>query len=314
MAFPIRPKSNATAGSATPPAAGDLLLGELAVNTQSKKTFLKVNGDEVVEVGWDRILSTDAVETATAGKVVKLNSSGIISEAQISGLKYSQIADAVSTPAGANKIALTGSDGKIPSAFLPAASVGALTYKGAWTVNSSPVIASNGVVGSGNAEKGDYYVAANSAALDPAINGQTFVQAGDLIAFNGTTWDFIDGAKSEVRSVNGVAPTAAGNVVLTAGDVSAVATADAVLTATPGKVVKLDANGKVSDAQLNIASTTQLGVISVDSVSSNGLQVSAGGAAKVIAGTSTIIGGIRSSASIEIAGDGVATVASAGTY
>lgn len=314
MAFPIRPKSNATAGSATPPAAGDLLLGELAVNTQSKKTFLKANNDEVVEVGWDRILSTDAVETATPGKVVKLNSSGIISEAQISGLKYSQIADAVSTPAGANKIALTGADGKIPSAFLPAASVGALTYKGAWTVNSSPVIASNGVVGEGNAEKGDYYVAANSAALDPAINGQTYVQAGDLIAFNGSTWDFIDGAKSEVRSVNSVAPTAAGNVVLTAADVSAVATADAVLTATPGKVVKLDANGKVSDAQLNIASTTQLGVISVDSVASNGLQVSAGGAAKIIPGTSTVIGGIRSSASIEIATDGIATVASAGTY
>jgi hypothetical protein len=313
MAFPIQPKRNATADSVTPPASGDLLLGELAVNTQTKKTFLKANS-EVVEIGWDRILTTDSVETASPGKVVKLNSSGIISEAQISGLKYSQIADAVSTPAGANKIALTGSDGKIPSAFLPASSVGALTYKGAWTVNSSPVIASNGVVGSGNAEKGDYYVAANSAALDPAINGQTFVQAGDLIAFNGTTWDFIDGAKSEVRSVNSVAPTAAGNVVLTAADVSAVATADAVLTATPGKVVKLDANGKVSDAQLNIASTTQLGVISVDSVSSNGLQVSAGGAAKVIAGTSTIIGGIRSSASIEIAGDGVATVASAGTY
>lgn len=313
MAFPIQPKRNATADSVTPPASGDLLLGELAVNTQTKKTFLKANS-EVVEIGWDRILTTDSVETASPGKVVKLNSSGIISEAQISGLKYSQISDAVSTPAGANKIALTGSDGKIPSAFLPAASVGALTYKGAWTVNSSPVIASGGVVGSGDAEKGDYYVAANSAALSPAIDGQTFVQAGDLIAFNGTTWDFIDGAKSEVRSVNSVAPTAAGNVVLTAADVSAVATADAVLTATPGKVVKLDANGKVSDAQLNIASTTQLGVISVDSVSSNGLQVSAGGAAKVIAGTSTIIGGIRSSASIEIAGDGVATVASAGTY
>ena len=315
MAFPIRPKSNATAGSATPPAAGDLLLGELAVNTQSKKTFLKANSDEVVEVGWDRILSTDAVETATAGKVVKLNSSGIISEAQISGLKYSQISDAVSTPAGANKIALTGSDGKIPSAFLPAASVGALTYKGAWNVNTSPVIASGGVVGGGTAEKGDYYIASNSAALSPAIDGQTYVQAGDMIAYNGAgSWDFIDGAKSEVRSVNSVAPTAAGNVVLTPADVSAVATADAVLTATPGKVVKLDANGKISDVQLNIASTTQLGVISVDSVSSNGLQVSAGGAAKVIAGTSTIIGGIRSSASIEIAGDGVATVASAGTY
>jgi hypothetical protein len=314
MAFPIQPKRNATADSITPPSSGDLLLGELAVNTQTKKTFLKANGNEVVEIGWDRILSTDAVETATAGKVVKLNSSGIISEAQISGLKYSQISDAVSTPAGANKIALTGSDGKIPSAFLPAASVGALTYKGAWTVNSSPVIASGGVVGAGVAAKGDYYIAANTATLDPAIDGQTVVQAGDMIAFNGATWDFIDGAKSEVRSVNSVAPTAAGNVVLTAADVSAVATADAVLTATPGKVVKLDANGKVSDAQLNVASTTQLGVISVDADASNGFYVSSGGAAKVIPGTSTVVGGIRSSDSIEISLAGVATVASAGTY
>lgn len=175
MAFPIQPKRNATADSVTPPASGDLLLGELAVNTQTKKTFLKANGSEVVEVGWDRILSTDAVETATAGKVVKLNSSGIISKVQISGLQYDQISDAVSTPAGANKIALTGSDGKIPSAFLPASSVGALTYKGAWTVNTDPVIASGGVVGTGNAAKGDYYVCANTATLDPAIEDRKSV-------------------------------------------------------------------------------------------------------------------------------------------
>lgn len=315
MAFPIQPKRNSTAGSSTPPAASDLLLGELAVNTQSKKTFLKANGDEVVEVGWDRILSTDAVETATAGKVVKLNSSGIISKAQISGLQYDQISDASQTSTGvANKIPLTTSSGKIDSSFLPAASVGALTYRGAWTVNTSPVIASGGVVGSGTAEKGDYYIAANSATLGTAIDGQTVVQAGDMIAFNGTTWDFIDGAKSEVRSVNSVSPTAGGNVVLTAANVEAVATADAVLTATAGKVVKLDSNGKVSDAQLNIASTTQLGVISVDADTSNGLYVSAGGAAKIIPGTSTIVGGVKSSDSINIALDGTATVASAGTY
>lgn len=314
MAFPIQPKRNATANSATPPASGDLLLGELAVNTQSKKTFLKANSNEVVEIGWDRILTTDAVETATAGKVVKLTSTGIIAEAQIDDLKYSQIIDAVSTPAGANKIALTGIDGKIPSSFLPAASVGALTYKGSWTVNSSPVIASGGVVGSGTASTGDYYIAANSAALDPAIDGQTFAQAGDMIAYNGTTWDFIDGAKSEVRSVNSVAPTAAGNVTLTASDVSAVATADAVLTATPGKVVKLDANGKVSDAQLKVASTAQLGVISVDSDASNGFFVSVGGAARIIPGTTTVLGGIKASDSIDISLTGVATVASAGTY
>lgn len=313
MAFPIQPKRNATANSATPPASGDLLLGELAVNTQSKKTFLKTNGDEVVEVGWDRILTTDAVETATAGKVVKLTSGGIIAEAQISGLKYSQIGDAVSSPSGANKIALTGSDGKIPSAFLPAASVGALTYRGAWTVNSSPVIASGGVVGSGTASTGDYYIAANTATLSPAIDGQTRVQAGDMIAFNGTTWDFIDGAKNEVISVNTVLPVN-GDITLTAANVGAIPTTDAVTTATPDKVVKLNGSGKVSDAQLNVASTTQLGVISVDADASNGFYVSSAGAAKIIPGTSTVVGGVKASASIDIASDGTATVASAGTY
>jgi hypothetical protein len=314
MAFPIQPKRNATADSATPPASGDLLLGELAVNTQSKLTFLKANGSEVVEVGWNRILSTDAVETATAGKVVKLNSSGVISKAQITGLLFDQIASATQTPNGENKIPLTDSTGKIPSGFLPASSVGALTYKGAWTVNTDPVIASGGVVGTGNAAKGDYYIAANTATLDPAIDGQTVVQAGDMIAFNGATWDFIDGAKSEVRSVNSVAPTAAGNVVLTAANVGAVATSDAVTTATPDKVVKLNSDGKVSDVQLNIASTTQKGVISVDADATNGFFVSAAGAAKIIPGTTTVVGGVKGSDSIAIALDGTATVQSAGTY
>jgi len=316
MAFPIQPKRNSTAGSATPPGVSDLLLGELAVNTQSKKTFLRVNGDEVVEIGWDRILSTDAVETATAGKVVKLTSGGIIAEAQISGLKYSQIVDATQTAGAENKIPLTGSDGKIPSGFLPAASVGALTYKGAWTVNSSPVITATTVDGVAPA-KGDYYVAANSGTVGGLGNNITQVLAGDIIAWNGATtnpkWDLIHGARNEIITVNSKTPTN-GDVTLTAADVSAVATADAVLTATPGKVVKLDSNGKVSDAQLNVASTTQLGVISVDNASSNGFQVSVAGAAKIIPGTSTVVGGVKSSASIEIAVDGTATVASAGTY
>ena len=277
MAFPIQPKRNATVDSSTAPVVNDLLLGELGVNTQSKKVFLRVNGNEIVEVGHDRILSTDAVETATAGKVVKLQTpSGTIAKAQITDLKYDQIGDATQTPVlnAANKIPLTGADGKIASGFLPAASVGGLTYKGAWNVNTAPVIASNGVVGSGTATTGDYYVAANTADLSPAINGQTKVAAGDIIAFNGNTWDFIDGAKNEV----------------------------------------ILENGKIPDTYLNLATTAQKGVISVDPETSNGFVVSVAGAAKIIAGTSTVIGGVRSSDSILIANDGVATVASAGTY
>jgi hypothetical protein len=136
-----------------------------------------------------------------------------------------------------------------------------------------------------------------------------------MIAYNGAgSWDFIDGAKSEVRSVNSVAPTAAGNVVLTPANIGAVSTTQLTQLATAGGVPELNGVGQISTAQLQIATTTQLGVLSIDSVASNGLSISVAGAAKIIPGTSTVVGGVKSSASIEIAVDGTATVASAGTY
>ena len=138
------------------------------------------------------------------------------------------------------------------------------------------------------------------------------MRASDVIAFNGTTWDFIDGAKNELISINTVAAT--GNMTLTPANVGAVATTELTQLAEANKVPKLNASGQIATVQLQIATTAQLGVLSLDSAVSNGLFISAGGAAKVIPGTSTIVGGVKSSGSIEIAGDGTATVANAGTY
>jgi hypothetical protein len=312
MAFPIIPIRNAVATSEIAPLSGDLQLGELAVNTQTNKLFVKGNS-AVVEIGGGAVQTSQLTVLATPGGVPQLTGAGLISSFQISALTTSQVAF-LTTTAVAGLVPQLGVDGKIPSALLPPASVGALTYKGAWTVNTSPVIASGGVVGAGTAEKGDYYIAANTATLGTAIDGQTVVQAGDMIAFNGTTWDFIDGAKSEVRSVNSVSPTAAGNVVLTPADIGALSTAQITQLAEAGKVPQLNANGQIATVQLQIATTAQLGVLSIDSAASNGLFISGAGAAKVIPGTSTVVGGVKSSASIEIAGDGTATVASAGTY
>ena len=315
MAFPIIPIRNAVTTSPDAPLAGSLQLAELAVNTQSGKLYMKGNSG-VVEIGGgtaNALTTNDLSRLAEANKVPQLTSAGLISSYQIANLTTAQIG-ALTTSAIAGLIPQLGSDGKISSLQLPPSMVGALVYKGAWTVNTSPVIASGGVVGSGTAAKGDYYVASNSATLSPAIDGQTVVQAGDLIAYNGTTWDFIDGAKSEVRTVNSVSPTAAGNVVLTPADIGAVSTAQLTQLATAGGVPQLNGSGFLSTAQLQIASTSQLGVLSVDPIASNSLFVSSGGAAKIIPGTSTVVGGIKSSASIEIAGDGTATVASAGTY
>jgi hypothetical protein len=312
MAFPIIPIRNAVATSEIAPLSGALQLGELAVNTQTNKLFVKGNS-AVVEIGGGAVQTSQLTTLATPNGVPQLTGSGLISSFQISALTTSQVAF-LTTTAVAGLVPQLGVDGKIPSALLPPASVGALTYKGAWTVNSSPVIASGGVVGAGTAEKGDYYVASNSAALSPAIDGQTYVQAGDVIAFNGTTWDFIDGAKSEVRSVNDIAPTAAGNVVLTAANVGALSTDQITQLAIADKIPQLNANGQIATVQLQIATTSQLGVLSIDSAASNGLFISAGGAAKVLPGTSTVVGGVKSSASIAIAEDGTATVQSAGTY
>jgi hypothetical protein len=313
MAFPIIPIRNAVTTSPDAPLAGALQLAELAVNTASGKLYFKANAG-VVEIGGTQgaLTTNDLTRLAEANKVPQLTADGLISTYQIQNLTTAQIG-ALTTSAIAGLIPQLGVDGKISTAQLPSAIIGGVTYKGAWTVNTSPVIASGGVVGAGTAAKGDYYVASNSATLSPAIDGQTRVEAGDWIVFNGSTWDFVDGAKSEVLSVNNQTPVN-GNITLTPANIGAVSTAQLTQLATPGGVPELTSSGFLSTAQLQIATTSQLGVLSVDPLSSNGFFVSGAGAAKIIPGTSTVVGGIKSSASIEIAGDGTATVASAGTY
>lgn len=313
MAFPIIPIRNAVTTSEAAPLAGSLQLAEIAVNTQTNKLYMKGNSG-VVEIGGtaNALTTNDITQLAVPGKIPQLNVSGLIPAAQIQGLMTGQVIFLTTTPV-AGLAPQLGVDGKIPVGLLPSATLGALTYKGAWTVNTSPVIASGGVVGAGTADKGDYYIAANSATLSPAIDGQTSVQAGDMIAFNGTTWDFIDGAKNEVVSVNTVTPIN-GNITLTPANIGAVSTAQLTELATPSGVPQLTSAGAISTTQLPIATTAQLGILSVDPLASNSLFVSAAGAAKIIPGTSTVVGGIKSSASIEIAVDGTATVSSAGTY
>lgn len=313
MAFPIIPIRNAVTTSPDAPLAGSLQLAELAVNTQSGKLYMKANSG-VVEIGGtaNALTTNDLSRLAEANKVPQLTSAGLISSYQIANLTTAQIG-ALTTAAIAGLIPQLGGDGKISAAQLPASIIGSVNYKGAWTVNTSPVIANGGVVGSGTAAKGDYYVASNSATLSPAIDGQTSVQAGDWIVFNGTTWDFVDGSKSEVLSVNNQTPVN-GNITLTPANIGAVSTAQLTQLATAGGVPQLNGSGQIATAQLQIASTSQLGVLSIDPLSSNGLTISGAGAAKIIPGTSTVVGGIKSSASIEIAVDGTATVASAGTY
>jgi hypothetical protein len=285
---------------------------------------MKGNSGIVELSGTQGALTTnDITQLATPGKIPQLTSSGLISTNQIQALTTSQVAF-LTTTAIAGLVPQLGVDGKIPSALLPAASVGALTYKGAWTVNTSPVITDTTVGGVAPA-KGDYYVAANNGTVTGLGNNISQILAGDIIAWNGADtnpkWDLIHGARNEVISVANVGPVN-GNIPLEPYNIGAVNTNLLTIEATPGGVPSLNEYGKISAVQipalttnqLAVCTTQQLGILSVDPISSNSFFVSPAGAAKIIPGTSTVVGGIKSSASIEIAVDGTATVAGAGTY
>jgi hypothetical protein len=307
MAFPIVPKYNAIATSQSAPLAGDLQLAELAVNTETNKAYLKGNSG-VFEFGSDKVSTSQLTTAATANGVPQLTGAGLISTSQIQALTTSQIAD-LTTSAIANKIPQLDGSGKIAVAQLPASVVGALIYQGTWVPNTSPVLAS------GVGTKGHYYVATQNATIT-AVDGHTKILAGDIMAFN-ETWDLIHGATSEVISVNSQTPIN-GNVTLTAANVGAVATADLTTLAISGKVPQLNGAGQIATAQLQIATTGQLGVLSVG----DNLSIDGAGRLSAIQGTYTlpiatdaVLGGVKSSASIEINDTtGVATVASAGTY
>ena len=87
--------------------------------------------------------------------------------------------------------------GKVPTAQLPAAVLGGVSYQGVWNASTnSPALAS----GTGTA--GHYYKV--SVAGTTSIDGEADWNVGDMIVFNGTTWDKIDNTEKDATgSVNG---------------------------------------------------------------------------------------------------------------
>jgi hypothetical protein len=85
--------------------------------------------------------------------------------------------------------------------------IGALNYKGTWNASTNTPTLASGV-----GTKGDYYQV--SVAGSTSIDGISNWGVGDVIAFNGTTWQRIEGGadlNGVNLSVSGVASFAAGN-------------------------------------------------------------------------------------------------------
>lgn len=97
----------------------------------------------------------------------------------------------------ANGYASLGADGKVPSAQLPSALFGALSYQGVWNASTnSPTIPA---ASSGN--KGYFYKV--SVAGTTTVSGINDWQVGDWIVSNGATWDKVDNT-DQVLSVAGL--------------------------------------------------------------------------------------------------------------
>jgi hypothetical protein len=113
----------------------------------------------------------------------------------------------------ANGIATLDGTGKLTTAQVPTSLIGGLNYQGTWNpATNTPSLTS------GTGTKGYYYkvsVASNVSTLD----GISQFNVGDIVAFNGATWDKIDGLASEVTSVAG----RTGAITLAVADVSGAA-------------------------------------------------------------------------------------------
>jgi hypothetical protein len=111
--------------------------------------------------------------------------SGLLAADNSTGYYRVAVVADISFAGTANGLATLDGSGKVPTAQLPAALVGAMDYQGTWNANTnSPALAS------GTGTKGFYYKV--SVAGTTTLDGINDWQIGDWAVFNGTTWDKID--------------------------------------------------------------------------------------------------------------------------
>jgi len=109
----------------------------------------------------------------------------------------------------ANGVASLDASGKLPTSQLPASIVGSLQYQGTWNASTNtPALAS------GIGTKGYFYKVSVTGAT--ALDGTSNWNVGDLVMYDGTTWDKIDGPAEAVLSVAG----RIGAVTLSISDIS----------------------------------------------------------------------------------------------
>ena len=283
VVIPVVPRTNSATGSTAIPTAGVMGVGELATNKFLGRAYVKKEDNTVVDVA--------PLKTVNG---VSPNGSG---DAVLSAATVGAVSTAAVGAAGG--VAELDGAGKLPVSRLPASVVGGLNYQGTWnaTTNSPALV-------SGAGTKGHFYKV--SVAGSVTIDGNDAWYVGDMIAFNGTAWDKLDGVNGEVLRVNSKLPGVGGNVDLTAADVGAIPAAEKGAASGVGS---LGPDGKAPASQVPIATPSAIGGVKIGaglSVSGDGT-LSASAEALQIA-SDTVLGGVKVGATLAIGGDGTLNV------
>ena len=228
---------------------------------------------------WASITGTP---TSIAGYGINLTAANITA-----ALSYIPINSSI---IGANNgLATLDASGHLTSSQIPLSLVGALVYQGVWNAaTNTPALVS------GTGTKGWYYKVSTSGST--VIDGNSLWTAGDMIVFDGNTWDRIEGGGSEVVSVFG----RIGNVSLLATDITT------SLGFTPYNAT--NPAGYLTTATLPVASASVSGVVKIGS----GITVSSGTISvtpyTLPVATATVVGGVKQGANVTIAADGTISV------
>jgi hypothetical protein len=177
------------ASSGTPPASSVSITGDITASgntgTPFAATLATVNSN-VTAVG-----STSVVPVITA------NAKGLVTSITSATITPAAIGAVATSALGAvSGVATLDSGGKVPTGQLPDVILGGVNYQGTWNASTNtPTITSS--VGS----KGFYYKVSVSGST--SINSNANWTAGDLIIYNGTAWDKVEGGTADVVSVAG---------------------------------------------------------------------------------------------------------------
>jgi len=155
-------------------------------------------------------LSNVAMTTKATGDILKWNGASWVNNTLAqAGIQAAGSYVLASSVGAASGVASLDSGGKVPVSQLPASVTGGMNYQGTWNASTnSPAITA------GVGTKGYYYKVATAGST--SIDGNSSWTVGDMIAFNGSTWDLIQGGTSDVSSVFG----RVGAVTLQSGDVT----------------------------------------------------------------------------------------------